>query len=165
MLMHAAEERFRRGLEALDHGRPREALALFETALELERRNGTSKPQARYLSFYGLSLAQEAGRVREGIDFCRQAVKSESYNADLALNLGRALLVAGRRREAHEWLLKGLALAPGHQGVIRELSKMGWRRRPPIPFLSRRNPLNVFFGRLTRTAPPQATMRATTSRT
>lgn len=150
MLVPSAEERFRRGLEAFHAGRKREALALFETAIELERRSGKKRPQARYLSYYGLCLALEEKRVRDGIEICRQALPLESYNADLHLNMARALLVAGRRREAHEQLLRGAGLAPGHPEIYRALQAMGLRRRPPIPFLSRANPLNVLLGRLSR---------------
>lgn len=150
MLVPSAEERFRRGLEAFHAGRKREALALFETAIELERRSGKKRPQARYLSYYGLCLALEENRVRDGIEICRQALPLESYNADLHLNMARALLVAGRRREAHEQLLRGAGLAPGHPEIYRALHTMGLRRRPPIPFLNRANPLNVLLGKLTR---------------
>ena len=152
MLVPGAEERFRRGLEAFDNGRRREAMALFETALELERRSGARRPQARYLSFYGLCLALEEQRVREGIEMCRQAVPLESYNADLCLNLARALLAAQRRREAYDQLIRGAGLAPGHQGILRELRRMGFRRRPPLPFLPRQNPLNVLLGKILRPA-------------
>lgn len=150
MLVNSAEERFRRGLEALENGRGRQAMALFETALELERKNGAKRPQARYISFYGLCLALEQQRLREGIEMCRQALPMESYNADLCLNLARALLAAGRRREAYEQLIRGAGLAPGHQGILRELHAMGIRRRPVLRFLHRDNPLNVFLGKITR---------------
>lgn len=159
MLVNTAEARFRKGLEALDAGRGIEALALFEAAIEIERRYGSSRPQARYLSFYGLCLALESGRIREGSEFCRQAIALEFYNADLYWNLGRVMLSGGRRRDAWDILRKGLALQPGHMGLRREMARMGFRRRPLIPFLSRRHPLNVLLGRLAgspRKAPARA---------
>ena len=157
MLVPSAEERFRRGLEAFQGGRKREALALFETALELERKNGKKRPQARYLSYYGLCLVTEENRVRDGIEICRQALPLESYNADLHLNMARALLAAGRRREAHDHLIRGAGLAPGHPEIYRELQSMGLRRRPPIPLLGRNHPLNVLLGKLVR--PPRRTAK------
>lgn len=153
MLVHAAEQRFRRGLEALSAGRRLEALALFETALELERRHGSGRPQARYLSYYGLCLALEGRRLHDGLEMCRQAIPLEFYNPDLCLNLGRALVAGERRREAHDAFLRGLALAPTHQEILRELRRMGRRRRPPVPFLDRSHPINVLLGRLS--APPK----------
>lgn len=164
MLVASAESRFRRGMEALSKGRGMEALALFEAAIELERRHGSPRPQARYLSFYGLCLALEGGRVREGIEFCRQAIPLEFYNAELYLNYGRVLLAAGRKRDAHDALRKGAALQPGHAGLRRELSRMGRRRKPLFPFLGRNHPINVFFGKLTRAKDPApATERRATA--
>lgn len=150
MLSNTAEQRFRRGLDALENGRGIEALALFEAAIELERRHGHGKPQARYLSFYGLCLAIEARRPREGVNYCKQAIARESYNPDLYLNLGRAYLAVGRRKEAWEVFTRGLETAPRHSGILREMERMGHRRRPAVPFLDRSNPINVALGRAAR---------------
>jgi tetratricopeptide (TPR) repeat protein len=150
MMVSEAEARFLRGMEALGKGRNLEALALFEAALELERRHGAARPQARYLSYYGVTLALEGGRVREGVEFCKQAIPVEFYNPDLYWNLGRVLLVAGRKREAHDVLRKGQSLQPRHQGINKALERLGRRRRPVIPFLSRSHPLNVALGKMTR---------------
>lgn len=159
MLVQAAESRFQRGLNALDAGRGLEALALFEAALEVERRLGARTPQARYLSFYGLSLATAGGHPREGAELCRQAIALEFFNADLCLNYGRVLLAADRRKEAYATFLKGLKVQKSHQGILRELGKMGWRRRPVLPFLARGNPLNVLLGRMVRGGSAPTTRR------
>ena len=154
MVNQAAEQSFTRGLDALSHGRAREALAMFEAAIEIEKRSGGDRPQARYLSFYGLCLAIEHKQLNEGIRFCQQALRSEFFNPDLCCNLGRLLLRAGRRREAHDVLLKGYSLQPGHHGIHEELGRMGMRRRPVCGFLSRNNPVNVVLGRMTRAGAP-----------
>ena len=148
MLVHSAEESFRQGMIALQQNRHIEALALFEAAIELERRLGTQEIQPRYLSYYGLCLSLHGKRHRDGVYFCREATAKEQYNADLFLNLGRACLAAGRRREAHDALERGLRLQPGHDGIQKVKSKMGSRRRPVIPFLSRDNPVNIVLGKL-----------------
>lgn len=150
MVNRPAEEAYSRGLDALTHGRGREALALFEAAIEIEKRNGVARPQARYLSYYGLCLAVEKRQLNEGIRFCRQALEQEFFNPDLCCNLGRLLFRAGRRKDAYEVLVKGYSLQPNHQGIFEELSRMGVRRRPVLGFLSRKNPLNVVLGRMTR---------------
>lgn len=150
MLVQAAESRFARGLEALEAGRAREALALFEAAIELQRRLAARAPQARYLSFYGLCLALEADRLRDGAELCRQAIGLEFFNADLSWNYGRVLLAQERRKEAYQVFLKGLSVQKNHQGILRELSRMGWRKRPILPFLDRKNPVNVALGKMLR---------------
>ena len=152
MLVQAAETRFQRGLDAMNAGRGLEALALFEAALEVERRLGARTPQARYLSFYGLSLITEGGQPREGAELCRQAIALEFFNADLCFNYGRALLATARRKEAYTVFLKGLKVQKTHQGILRELGRMGWRRRPIIPFLARSNRINVTLGKMLRPA-------------
>jgi tetratricopeptide (TPR) repeat protein len=148
MLVHAAEDCFQRGLQSLADGRMREALALFESAISLERQLGESRPQARYLSYYGLCLALARDEVREALRFCREAVTIENYNADLRLNLGRVLMAADRKREAYATYRKGLELDRNHAGIRRALRTMGVRRRPALPFLGRSHPINRLLGRL-----------------
>lgn len=148
MLNLTAEDSYRHGLKALHAGRRREAMALFEAAIELERRAGLARPQSRYLSHYGLCVALELNDVREGLRCCREAVGQESYNPDLRSNLGHVLLLAGRRREAYQAFAQGLRLEPTHRGILIQLARMGHRQRPALPFLGRRHPLNVLLGRL-----------------
>jgi tetratricopeptide (TPR) repeat protein len=150
MLVQAAEVRFQRGLQALKEGRSLEALALFEAALELERRLGARQPQARYLSYYGLCLAQEGSKPRDGAKFCRQAIALEFFNADLFWNYGRVLLLSERRREAFTAFVEGLSVQKNHQEILRELGRMGWRKPPVLVFLARANPINVALGKMFR---------------
>jgi tetratricopeptide (TPR) repeat protein len=148
VLIPAAEESYNQGLEALSAGRRKEALALFEAAIEIARRRSPARPQSRYLSYYGLCLALERNEIHEALRYCREAVTLEGFNPDMRCNLGRVLLRAGRRREAYKCLMDGLRMESGHVAICRSLKFMGIRRRPVVPFLDRRNPLNVFLGRL-----------------
>ena len=136
-------------MEALARGKGVQALALFEAAIEIERRQGVRSPQGRYLSYYGLCLGLEANHVREGLQFCHEAIDLEFYNPDLYLNLGRVLLAAEMRRAAYDAFVKGTRVGPAHAGLSRELRRMGLRRRPVIGWLARHNPLNVLLGRMT----------------
>jgi len=148
MLVQHAEESFGIGIEALTEGQNRKAMAMFEAAIELEKRSGVNRPQPRYLSYYGLCLGMETKKLHEAVKFCREAVSRENFNADMYFNLGRVLLKAGQRREGYEALKNGLRLHPNHKGIIRELRRIGVRRRPVIPFLSRNSPLNRLLGRM-----------------
>lgn len=159
MLVQAAETRFQRGLLALAEGRGLEALALFEAALELDRQLGAHTPQARYLSYYGLSLAQEGSHPREGAAFCRQAIDLEFFNADLFFNYGRVLLLSDRRKEAFAVFVKGLSIQKNHQEILKELRRMGWRRPPVVAFLARGNPINVALGKMIRPGGRPASFR------
>lgn len=164
MLVQAAETRFQRGLMALRDGRSLEALALFEAALELERRLGAPAPQARYLSYYGLCLARERHQPREGAELCRQAIALEFFNADLFWNYGSVLLLSERRKEAFSAFVGGLSIQKNHQDILRELGRMGWRKRPVLAFLPRANPINVALGKMFRAAPPPSPSRRRASR-
>lgn len=148
MLCRPAENCFARGLAALREGRIVEALAMFESAITVERQHGWSPPQPRYLSYYGVCIAEQTGRFHEGIRVCREALDREFYNPDLYWNLGRLLLRGGRRREAWAVLQRGRRIHPSHPGIRAELTRMGARRRPVIPFLDRANLINVTLGRL-----------------
>ena len=148
MLVHPAEQSYQKGLEELNRGHYREAQAFFGGAIEIEKRLNGESPQARYLSFYGLTLGLNGGDLHESVRCCRAASKLEGYRPEICLNLGRVLLKAGRMREAHQALRWGLRMQPRHRDILRELKRMGVRRRPLLPFLSRANALNVFLGRM-----------------
>jgi len=148
MLVQVAEDSFRQGMSAFEEGRGREAMAFFEAAIKLERRFGAVRPQARYLSHYGLCLGTVMQRKHEGVRYCKEAAHLETYNADIQCNLGKVLMEAGLRKEAYRAFLSGLKMDSGHSGIVRALKEMGMRRRPALPFLSRDNRLNVILGKL-----------------
>ena len=148
LLVHPAEESFQRGLELLNEGSVKEALAFFNGAIEIEKRIAqVARPQARYLSYYGLCLALNNTGRHEAVRCCRAAAEIEGYRPDVCWNLGRVLLEAGRRREAYRALNLGLKIQSGHKGLQQTLKNMGVRRRPVMRFLDRKNPLNVFLGK------------------
>jgi Flp pilus assembly protein TadD len=133
---------FERGRELLRGGRHREALACFEEATRLE------PADARPLSYRGLVLALFEGRTDEGIALCRRAVDLEFYRADHYLNLARACLRAGRKREAVQALRHGRTVDPKHPEIAAELAGLGIRRQPVIRWLPRRHYVNRQLGRL-----------------
>ena len=131
-----------RGRELLLAGHHREALACFEEASRLE------PGDARALSYRGLCLAVFEGRPDDGIALCRRAVDLEFYRADYYLNLGRAYLAAGRKREAVTAFRQGRTVDPKHPGILREIVALGQRRRPVISWLPRKHFMNRCLGRL-----------------
>ena len=149
MLNQQAEESYRKGIEFLADGRPREALAFFRGAIELEDGlSGGGRGDARYLSFYGLSLCLSRQDIHKAIGCCRGAAKLDPTRPDVWWNLGRVAMVARRRGEAYRALRYGLRLDPAHQGMRTDLKRLGIRRRPALSFLPRSHKANVFLGRL-----------------
>jgi Flp pilus assembly protein TadD len=133
---------FERGRALLAQGHHHEALACFEEASRLE------PGDARVLSHRGLCLALFAGRVDEGIALCRRAVELEFYRADHYLNLGRAYLKAGRKREAVQAFKHGRTVDSRHAAILEEMRALGVRQPPVLRWLSRGHFLNRQLGRL-----------------
>jgi len=149
MINQRAEDSFKEGKQRLDAGRPREALAFFKSAMaldELEFEQG--RGQARYRSYYGLSLCLTRNGLRDALLHCRKATEMESYSPDLWWNLGRVALVIRHHGEGHRAFEQGLRCESNHAGILREVKRMGIRRPPMLPFLARGHALNVTLGRL-----------------
>ncbi len=135
----------------IKQGKTKEAMALTMKALE-------DFPDDPYgLSYQGLLLAETGEDPQKGIDLCKDAIekleKSVPFGSDFFypffyLNLGRAYLMNGQKKEAIESLRTGLSHDNDNREIISELRKLGVRRRPFLPFLPRSNPLNKYMGLL-----------------
>jgi tetratricopeptide (TPR) repeat protein len=148
MFNHSAELSFRKGIDLADAGRYRDALGFFSGAIEIDKTTKYGRPiEPRYLSSYGLCLGLTRANVRKALECCRTAIRKEPHNPDFWWNLGQVALVVGKRGEAHKVLQRGLAVDPGHEGIHRDLKRMGVRRPPVLTFLARENPLNIVLGR------------------
>jgi tetratricopeptide (TPR) repeat protein len=110
------------------------------------------------LSYCGYFKALVNKQYTEGINICKQSVKilkeqmllGESFFLPvLYLNLGRAYLIANKKKEAYYSFQKGLDIDKRHENLLKELKKLGIRRKPFFPFLKRSNPLNKYIGMLT----------------
>ena len=127
------------GLKALNAGRTDEALEWFEKAVA-----ETRAPLACACLAY--CRAKEKGKVKEAVALCMEAIKDDPKNPDIYLNLGRVHLLAGQRRSAIRAFDLGLRYGRSPQ-IENELALIGRRKAPPLPFLSRSNPLNKFLGK------------------
>ncbi len=138
------ETDLRLGVDALNAGEHVSAVRYLERAFS--RATGDSE----IMSWYGLSLALGGVDLLRGVALCEQALRKAGQNpsADLHDNLGRAYLAAKYKTQAVSILRRGAALDPSHKGVRVTLGSMGIRRRPVIPFLDRRNPINKYLGKL-----------------
>jgi len=101
-------------------------------------------------SYLGLLTAIRNNDPSKGIRICRDALSRDSKEALLYLNLGKAYLHAGQRYEAVLTVRKGLRLRSPYRGLLTHFFRMvGVRRKPPLRFLKRDNPLNKYLGKLT----------------
>ena len=154
----SAENSFRKGLVALVEGDPGAATTHFQSAILIERQHGVTRPQMRYLSYYGLSLAQTRGGSPEAIQACETASRRDFFNPDLLLNLGRVYLLAGKMSKALAAFERGIMISPKHKALHAELAKVDRRQAPPLQMVSRHHPLNKLLGKL------RASLRAHTPR-
>ncbi|MCK4237035.1 MAG: hypothetical protein KAX38_07930 [Candidatus Krumholzibacteria bacterium] len=100
-----------------------------------------------YISHLGLCTGMK-GNITAAEDMCRKAIKLSPLEPIMFVNLGRVFLESGRRKEAREAFMQAYEIDNTNAPAALELSRMGIRRRPALPFLNRENSLNVYLGRL-----------------
>lgn len=127
-----------RALEALTAGNPQTALALLERSLKI-----VDNPLLH--SHLGYCIAKERGQVKRGRDLCLATIELDPDNPVHYLNLARVHQVAKQKAEAIAALREGVARG-GNDEICAMLSALGTRKSPPLPFLSRTNPLNKWLG-------------------
>jgi tetratricopeptide (TPR) repeat protein len=133
-------ELFRLGSEALNAKNYAKAHRYLQAALERER-------TPDHLSQFALALAAHTREIEQSILLCQEAVKKEPKNSEHFLRLGTVYLVAGRKKEAIRIFRLGLRVG-NNPTIVRWLHALGDRKKPPIPFLARTNPLNKILGRI-----------------
>jgi predicted Zn-dependent protease len=107
--------------------------------------DGTENP--RHWSYCGLLQAMTEGSTEGAVELCERAVDVDGVRtSELYVNLARVLSSGGRRREAIDWLAKGIAVHPDDERLKRELQHLVPRARPVIRALSRKHPLNKYLG-------------------
>jgi tetratricopeptide (TPR) repeat protein len=107
------------------------------------------------LSYYGCLQAIVDKKYRSGVEVCKRAIalfeekkssREEVLYPVLYLNLGRAYLAAGKKKEAIDAFHKGLQYDKSNSDLRKELRRLGTRKKPPVPFLDRANPINKCIG-------------------
>jgi len=142
------EESLRRGQELLTSGLQMAALEQFASAYQRD----PASPRLR--SYYGWAVAMIERRLDRGLALCRSALRDDYDNPEVYHNLARVLLAFGRKSEALRYLRRGLMVDPNNALLLQEWRGLGVRRRPVLPFLSRRHLLNRWLGRMrTRVTP------------
>ena len=131
---------FKQGVQMLRDDQPNEALVRFRTAADLEKQN------PYYISFVGVSLARAERKWTPALKLCQMALSLKRNEAQLYLNLAEVYMSAGRREEALMTLDRAQASLGRNPRIEQERMKLGSRRPPALPFLSRENVLNRYLG-------------------
>jgi len=146
----SAENQFKKGLTALVDHNYKDATVFFKRAIDVYLARNRRKPDLRYLSYYGLSLARAGMSTTEAISICRETVKRHKNHPVLWLNLGRVYAVAGKEQRALEAFDRGIQLAPGNRILAQELAQLERRSDPVLRMLPRSHPVNIALGKLRR---------------
>jgi len=137
-LHREAERHYEKAIEVFTAGNIPSALYHFEKAFNIEDSPLVS-------SYYAFCIAKERGQFSKAISLCLEAIKKEPQNSLLYLNLGRIYHLSIRKADAVTIFREGLKCEVNQQ-IIDELTKLGTRKRPVIPFFKRSNPLNKYLG-------------------
>jgi tetratricopeptide (TPR) repeat protein len=144
-------EYFKQAKELLRKNKGEDALAVLQEGLNIY------PADPFLLSYYGCLCSIVANKPKEGIRICRDAIKKlnqtiplgkENFYPTFYLNLGRAYLAAGKKSEAVTAIDMGLKADPEDSELLNEKRQLGVRRKPPVPFLRRGNPINKYIGGL-----------------
>ncbi len=109
------------------------------------------------LSYYGCLEAIVNKEYTHGIATCLKAIKilddkmafgHEFFYPLFYLNLGRAYIAAGNKKNALEAFQTGLTFNEENKDLLWEVRKLGIRKRLAISFLPRSNPINKYIGLL-----------------
>jgi tetratricopeptide (TPR) repeat protein len=113
------------------------------------------------LSYYGCLQAIVDKKHRSGVETCKRAIamfKGKKSSGEevlypvFYLNLGRAYLAAGKKKDAIDAFHKGLRYDKSNSDLRKELRGLGMRKTPPVPFLDRANPINKYIGMILQKA-------------
>jgi tetratricopeptide (TPR) repeat protein len=137
------EETLKRGIHAV---RKEDYLLGFNLFSELYKA-GFVQGTVEGLSYYGLTLAILKRKYREAVELCQKAIKQQFLDPYHYVNLAKVYVAMEQRKKAIQTLESALAQMPRNKVVIAYWKTIGLRGRPPIPFLSRDNPLNKALGR------------------
>lgn len=111
------------------------------------------------LSYFGYFQAIVDKKYRTGVENCKKAItllkKSDGIDKELLfpvfyLNLGRAYVAGGKKKDAIDAFQQGLKFDNGNKELWKDLRGLGERKKPPLPFLDRSNPINKCLGKMTR---------------
>jgi len=129
----------------------REALKILKEAVDAYPGDPLIK------SYFGCLTAVVEKKYTKGVNICKKAMErldlafppiTKGIHATLYLNLGRAYIAAGEKKAAMDAFNNGLKIESANHDLLWEIKKLGTRKKPPLPFLSRGNPINKYIGLL-----------------
>lgn len=134
---------FEKGKRLIKEGDTLGALVCFEKILQ--NKDLLIPVKIEVESYYAYCIAKERGKFQKAMELLTSALHKDPSNTVHYLNLGRVYLLLNNKVEAIKTFREGLTNGTD-QDIVQELQKLGIRKRPPIPFLKRSNPINKYLG-------------------
>ncbi len=128
-----------------------EAIRVFEKYLPVLSSEGDLQDKrlaAASFSYYGVCMAMVKHKYADAIKYCNVSVKSNFLEPEHRINLALVYLERNDRKNAVQNLEAGLRLQPSNKRIHRIFRDIGQRKAVMFAFLSRRNPINQWIGRL-----------------
>lgn len=132
------KESLLQGKEYLRQGNTAEALLVFQELSGRVRHPLVSSGMA-------YCLAKERGLYAQAVSLCKEAVRQDPREPLHFFYLGKVHLLTGQKKDAIRIFKMGLRYG-NCPDIVAELNRLGTRRQPVLPFLTRTNPINKYLG-------------------
>jgi len=146
---YKAHEQVMEAVTLTKDGQYEKAIEIFEDHLDglTGGTIGDKRVSANAFSYYGLCVAILRRRYAEAVKYCQISLRTNPLEPQHRANLALVYMERNDRAKAVETLNSGLRLDRRNQRIHKILNELGRRRPPVIPFLSRDNALNIYFGK------------------
>ena len=121
-------------------------LRLFKEAIECFEEKMAFAHSPEGMSWYAWCVAAYERRYENAVSLALIALQKELRSPEIYMNVGRVFALCGKKELAVKSFNKGLSLDSDHKGLLGEIEELGLRRKPPVEFLSRSNPVNRYLG-------------------
>jgi tetratricopeptide (TPR) repeat protein len=128
-----------------------DAIDVFEAYLSTLSAEGDLQDKrfaASAFSYYGLCVAMVRRKYAEAVKYCNISVKANFMDPEHRINLALVYLERDDRKNAVKNLEAGLRLQPSNKRINKIFKEIGRRKALMFSFLSRKNPLNVWVGKI-----------------
>jgi len=130
------------GVSLLKEGANVDAVFHFERLIQEHGRHAST------LSFLGLATARAGGDMKDAEAYCKEALRRQRFVTVYYQNLAEVYLKEGKKANAVKVLRRALLIDRDNREVLHQLKKLGIRKKVPVSFLSRSNPINRYLGLL-----------------
>ena len=128
-----------------------DAIDVFEDYLSILSAEGDLQDKrfaASAFSYYGLCVAMVRRKYAEAVKYCNISVKANFMDPEHRINLALVYLERDDRKNAVKNLEAGLRLQTSNKRINKIFKEIGRRKALMFSFLSRKNPLNVWVGKI-----------------